>query len=136
MDRSLDEIIAADTVSLAIMAPIPATMTDNALQLQSNKSRPPGGRRSQGRRRGDRDGVRKVLPELHPESLISVAFSRNSVADLLSLTLLLGPPSSSYLESFYAVTRYRSRSSESLGARQRAANICKRSRARYHLIWS
>lgn len=52
-------------------------------------------------------------------SSISVASNHNSVADSLSLSLLLGPPSCSSFESFYAVKHYRSRSSKSLGTRQR-----------------
>jgi hypothetical protein len=69
MDRSLDEIIAEDTVrapTCLCYNPHNQPLTKTS-QLQRNKGRssgdrPSGGRRSQGRRRGERDGVRKVLP--------------------------------------------------------------------------
>lgn len=67
MDRSLDEIIGEDTVRhhLASIVKHFLRTSDRLTRSQRNQNRPSGGgRRNQGpgRRRGDRDGVRKVLP--------------------------------------------------------------------------
>lgn len=72
MDRSLDEIIAEDTVRpqlTFVIFPYGHSLTITP-QSQRNKGRSSGdrpsgdrgsgGRRNQGRRRGERDGVRKV----------------------------------------------------------------------------
>lgn len=86
MDRSLDEIIGEDTVRHHLGSIVKHFLRrfDRLTRSQRDQNRSSGGgRRNQGpgRRRGDRDGVRKVLPApTRPQPSMTASHKKNTIA--------------------------------------------------------